>query len=98
MLPQRDPEGHETRHLLKLANFTDQRVLEIGCGDGRLTWRYAEMTQRVIGIDPDPIRLAAASEHCPEALQPRVALVRGTAEAIPFSSQAFDVALLAWSL
>jgi tRNA G46 methylase TrmB len=32
-----DPENNETRALLDLVNFTNKRVLEIGCGDGRLT-------------------------------------------------------------
>ncbi len=31
-----DPENNETRALFDLADFRGQRVLEIGCGDGRL--------------------------------------------------------------
>jgi ubiquinone/menaquinone biosynthesis C-methylase UbiE len=37
-----DPEGNEPATLFDFAgSFTGQRVLEIGCGDGCLTWLYA---------------------------------------------------------
>ena len=36
-----DPEGVETRVLHDLVDFRGKDVLEIGCGDGRMTWRYA---------------------------------------------------------
>jgi hypothetical protein len=32
-----DPEGAHISALRRLADFGDQRVLELGCGDGRLT-------------------------------------------------------------
>lgn len=98
MLPERDPEGNETKHLLKIVPLTNKHVLEIGCGDGRLTWRYAAQTQRAIGIDPDKIRLATAIERCPDVLRARVAFFQGKAETLPFAPGAFDVAILAWSL
>ena len=34
-----DPEGVELRTLLKHATFTGKEVVEVGCGDGRLTFR-----------------------------------------------------------
>ena len=34
-----DPKGVETRAVLSAADFRDARVLEIGCGDGRVTFR-----------------------------------------------------------
>jgi 2-polyprenyl-3-methyl-5-hydroxy-6-metoxy-1,4-benzoquinol methylase len=43
-----DPDNNETPD-----NFNGQRVLEIGCGSGRLTWRYADQAAHVVGIDSD---------------------------------------------
>jgi len=39
-----DPENNEPRALFDLADFNGQRVLEIGCGNRRLTchWRSAD--------------------------------------------------------
>jgi 2-polyprenyl-3-methyl-5-hydroxy-6-metoxy-1,4-benzoquinol methylase len=66
-----DPENNETRALFDLADFAGQRVLEIGCGDGRLTWRYAGRAAPVTAIDafspgieralPCPMNYATAS-------------------------------------
>ena len=46
-----DPENNETHALLDMVNFSGKHVLEIGCGDGRLTWRYADKASSVIAID-----------------------------------------------
>ena len=95
---QRDPEAIETAYLHKLADLGDVRVLEVGCGDGRLTWRYAGTTRHAIGIDSNREHLAAARRSCPPALGARVAFVQATALALPFRAELFNGAILAWSL
>jgi len=95
---QRDPEAVETTYLHGMININDARVLEIGCGDGRLTWRYAGTTRQVIGIDLGSEHLAVARRSCPDALRTRVAFVQATALALPFRAELFDGAVLAWSL
>jgi SAM-dependent methyltransferase len=55
-----DPENNEIRTLLELADFRGQLVLEIGCGDGRLTWRYAGRAEHVMAIDPFAASIARA--------------------------------------
>jgi trans-aconitate methyltransferase len=43
------------------------RVLDLGCGTGRLARVYQRMTQaKVVGFDPSPQILARAREHAPE--------------------------------
>jgi hypothetical protein len=42
MTVRTDPEGYETDALLNLVELEGREVLEIGCGDGRLTWRYRD--------------------------------------------------------
>jgi ubiquinone/menaquinone biosynthesis C-methylase UbiE len=98
MTLRKDPEGIETAHLRDFAPLTGARVLEVGCGDGRLTWRYAEAARRVTGIDPDAEELAIASCECPPHLCSRVTLTQAQAGALPFPRESFDVAVLAWSL
>jgi len=98
MTVDKDPEGAEKRHLEPLAEFAGKRVLEIGCGEGRLTWKYARATHQVIGIDTDAAALRYATIDRPSDLEATVSLARAHAMNLPFARATFDLALLAWSL
>lgn len=95
---QRDPEETETRYLRDFAPLDGARVLEVGCGEGRLTWRYAAAARQVVGIDLDPARLPVAHRECPPHLRPTVAFALADSQRLPFSRETFDRAVLAWSL
>ena len=94
----KDPERNETKSLHKAADFTSRRVLEIGCGEGRLTWRYAGASLSTLGIDPDKNALRVARADCPSDLSDKVRFVNCKAEQLPFRKETFDIAILAWSL
>jgi ubiquinone/menaquinone biosynthesis C-methylase UbiE len=91
-----DPQDSELRYFLDYAEIDGQRVLEVGVGEGRLTWRYAAQTRRVTGIEPDADRIADALQERPPGLP--VDLVLSRAEALPFPREMFDRAVLSWSL
>lgn len=101
MTVRRDPEENETHALLTLiGSVIPKQVLEIGCGDGRLTWRFAEVTGHITAIEPDPDLIQQARSACPAALRERVEfhnlnLEQYTAQV---HSAPFDLAILAWSL
>lgn len=98
-----DPDNAETEALFSLAApagaapFRGQRILEVGCGDGRLTWRYAAEAAAVCAIDPDPEKIREAQEEMPAALAGHV-----TFSAVPiegFSARhPFDLIIFSWSL
>jgi 2-polyprenyl-3-methyl-5-hydroxy-6-metoxy-1,4-benzoquinol methylase len=95
-----DPEGAETGALFALVDLDDSEVLEIGCGDGRLTWRYAGRTAHVTAIDPFEDGVERAKRQLPDRLRARVDL-RGVAFeefAAETRPAVFDVAILSWSL
>ena len=93
-----DPEQTETRVLRDLVDVAHRDVVEIGCGNGRLTWRYARRARSVLALDPDANAIAQARAGLPARLRERVtfAVADITTAEIPLA--AFDVALLSWSL
>lgn len=93
-----DPEDRETIALFDfVADFSGKRVLEIGCGNGRLTWRYAHQAEHVTGIDPNPDKIARAIAETPESLKPKVNFM--VADIITFSAKdKYDLAIFSWSL
>lgn len=93
----KDADGGEARALGGTADFSDARVLEVGCGDGRLTWLYAPRAKSVLGIDPDEELIALARSTTPPELADRVRFEVGEAEDLSRTA-VFDVAFLSWSL
>lgn len=95
-----DPEGNETAALHDLVSIGGMQVLEIGCGDGRLTWRYADQAAHVIAIDPDGDEISKALEALPDRLQDRVEFAVSSFEDYgpPDDAPKFDLVLFAWSL
>lgn len=100
MTVKRDPEGNETFALHGMVTFRERSVLEIGCGEGRLTWRYAEKASAVTAIDPDANAIAAARASIPEGLAGRVNFIEASIEdfAVSYTGRKFDAAIFSWSL
>jgi ubiquinone/menaquinone biosynthesis C-methylase UbiE len=97
MTPIKDIEQNEIKFLRTFANFANKRVLEIGCGEGRLTRLYAHASSLTIGLDTDPDALRVALIDSPHDLRNKVCFTRAQAEHLPFSKNKFDLAILAWS-
>ncbi len=94
-----DPEETETAALNNVgAELTGKRILEVGCGDGRLTWRYALRAGTVLAVDPDAEEIALALAATPVALRGRVEFRAAGLEALRPDAGPFDAAVLAWSL
>ena len=93
-----DPEGEETRVLHRLVDFQGKDVLEIGCGDGRLTWRYADLASSVLGIDPKEGKIALAEERTPEHLRSTVKFQIADIATLAPPEAAFDIAIFSWSI
>jgi ubiquinone/menaquinone biosynthesis C-methylase UbiE len=98
MEPVRDPEQIEPKYLSRIEELSDARVIEIGCGNGRLTWRYASLVDSVIGIDPEADALREAIDARPLEGCLRFDAVRALAERLPLKAESFDAALFSWSL
>lgn len=95
---QKDPENKEGKVLHQFADFSGKRILEVGCGEGRLTWKYAKHAKQVIAFDPDHDALRIARADSPIDLHEQAYFANANAIHIPFSKETFDIAILAWSL
>ena len=97
-----DPQQNELRALRALGGWRGARVLEIGCGDGRLTVRLARLGALVEAIDPDAPSIRRARRQRAALLPARLAKnVRyrvGDAEHLAFPDESFDRVVFAWSL
>ena len=95
---QKDPEQLEKKTIHRLVDFKDKHVLEVGCGEGRLTFKYASASALTVGFDPDHSALRIARADSPRDLHKHVHFAGASANHIPFSKETFDIAILAWSL
>ncbi len=95
----KDPERNEIKALFELYDdWEGKSVLEIGAGDGRLTWRYADKVSRIVALEPGEESHALALRDRPNNLE-HVELVNlGFDEFAKGNKEKFDLALLAWSL
>ncbi len=94
----RRSEWIESSIIHDLVDFGGRDVLEIGCGDGRVTWLFADRAASVMALDPKEDRISCAHESIPDELRPIVTFQVGDITRIELPKASFDVALLSWSL
>lgn len=90
---QRDPENKESKTLQQFADFSGKQTLEVGCGEGRLTWKYAKLAQRVVAfdIDHDALRIAQADALINSSQH--VLFFNASAKRIPLKRRSFDIVI-----
>lgn len=93
-----DPEGAHLAALRRLADFAGRRVLELGCGDGRLTLPVAAEAAAVLAFDPDAEAVERARRLLPAELASRVEYRVASGWDIHLERHSFDLALFSWSL
>jgi 2-polyprenyl-3-methyl-5-hydroxy-6-metoxy-1,4-benzoquinol methylase len=98
MSDQVDPEGNETRALHELVDFHGKDVLDIGCGDGRMTWRYADLAATVVGLDPFERDIETAQAATPDELRSKVRFWCEDAVTVVLEPASFDVVVFSRSI
>ena len=93
-----DPEGAHLAALSRLADFRGRRVIELGCGEGRLTFPVAADAAHVLAFDPDAGRVDLARNALPAELAPRVEFLVASGRDIEVEPRSFELALFSWSL
>jgi ubiquinone/menaquinone biosynthesis C-methylase UbiE len=75
-----------------------KRVLDLGCGDGRLALGVAPYAKTVDGMDPDSEAIAAAKRNARKAGVRNVRFAAGAAQRLPYPDATFDLVILSWTL
>lgn len=90
MIPSDDIELEKIDEFVKLEG---KKVLEIGCGDGRLSSFLARNAENLVAIDPDETRIEAARQTV-KGVDFRI----GSGEALEFPENSFDLVFFGFSL
>ena len=81
-----DAAGREKAYLLDMLPSEGMRILDVGCGEGRLTRHIAGGSRQVIGIDLP----GALPNALDQPLPSRVSLLGASGIHLPFRRCAFD--------
>ena len=97
-MEKRDEAGIETTAIAGLVSLDGKHVLDVGCGEGRLTTFAAARAASIYAFDPRAERVAAARAALPSEQRRRVRFAVHDAQARDLPRERFDVALCGWSL
>lgn len=89
-----DDEDRVLAMLQEKAGLHGRRVLDLGCGNGRLVASLAGRARLAVGLDRERGLLALA----PRGLAGAAGFVCGDARALPFADRSFDVVTAGWLL
>ncbi|PYQ74680.1 MAG: hypothetical protein DMG04_09565 [Acidobacteria bacterium] len=91
-----DPEEHEVDALLARLPAVDRCVVvEVGCGDGRLTRRYSRHVGTVLAVDPDQAALAAIRQ---DGIPGNVEVREMPIDRLALPDESVDAVLFSWAL
>ena len=80
--------------LIESLDLKDKQVIDVGCGDGELAQSMAKAGAKVVGIDPNPKRIARAREGA----QNSETFAEGSADALPCDDGSMDIVVFFNSL
>ncbi len=93
-----DEDNLAIQNILKHVDFNGKHVLDIGCGDGRMTFQVAKLAKSIIAIDIDVDEIVKAKETMKIQGIQNVNFHVGSLEELNLRNNSFDVVLFSLSL
>lgn len=97
-MPLTAPSKLELEAIDALIDFERLRVLEIGAGDGRLSYHFAPRARSWLGIDTDADELALALEDPRRSEAGKLRWAAASAAHLPLRDASVDLVFFSWSL
>ena len=88
-------EADEMDVIDRLVQVAELNLLDVGCGDGRITRQLAERGAHALGVEPDPIQ--AEKNRAAEAV-PGMAFVEAAGQMLPVDDGIMDGVFFCYSL
>lgn len=93
-----DPDGVEIATIRGLVDLRGTRVVDVGCGEGRLSIACAREGATVLGFDADDESIEKARAETPRELRRRLRFEVADAAQFELPKGEFELALFSWSL
>jgi len=78
----------------RYVDFTNKRILDVGCGNGAYTMEMAKVAKFVTGIDIEPLRLTIFRKQKEKYRIRNLVIVEMSAEELRFKDETFDIITL----
>jgi SAM-dependent methyltransferase len=91
---QRDPEKGESKLIRSCLPRAEGHVLEVGCGNGRLTVDLAQVAHKLVAADPSVEELRTARQR----VETPIEFVAASGESLPFAANSIDTVVFTLSL
>lgn len=85
--------GWDKARLFDLADFTGKRVLDVGSGNGRLTFAAAEKAAEVYAVEPVETLRHFLRERCKAEHIRNIRVTDGFVEDLPYPDDTFDIVM-----
>lgn len=92
------PPGLELGLIERFVPLARRDILEIGCGDGRLTFQYSGRARAVVALDANGAEIARARERARRTGVRNVRFLTRAAQRGRLPGGPYDAVLFTWSL
>ncbi|MGB5951882.1 MAG: class I SAM-dependent methyltransferase [Ornithinimicrobium sp.] len=92
-----DPDGAIWQAMAAVHDHHNERVLDVGCGSGYHLPIFARRAASVVGVEPHPPLLRAASRRIVRLGLEHVHVVAGSAQRLPVADGSVDVLHARWA-